>query len=129
MTVPPASSAIWSAMASASPWSWVTSTVVVAVSDRMRATSRRSSERSEASRALNGSSSSTTDGPDGQRPRERDALLLAARELVGVAPLQLAQPHQVQQLAHPRRDRCARSPKATLPRTVRCGNSAPSWGT
>ena len=74
---------------------------MVAVSERMRATSRRRSERKDASRALNGSSRRTTEGPDGQRPGERDALLLAARELMGVAPGQLAQPDQVQQLAHP----------------------------
>ena len=126
--MPSASSAIWSAMASASSWSWVTSTVVVAVSDRIRATSRRSSAAQRGIERAERLVEQHHRRPDRQRPRERDALLLAARELVGIALLQLAQPHQVEQLTHPRAI-AARSPKPMLPRTVRCGNSAPSWGT
>ena len=53
-----------------------------AVSARMRATSRRSSPRSDASSELNGSSRSTTLGLDGEGAGQRHALLLATGELM-----------------------------------------------
>ena len=103
------STAIWSASASASSWSWVTSTVVVAATARMRATSRRSSARSDASSELNGSSSSTTRWLNRQRPGERHALLLAAGELVGIAALEAGESDQLEQLARTRTARLGRA--------------------
>ena len=68
---------------------------------------------------------------DGQGPGEGDALLLAARELVRPAAVEPGEPDELEQLAdedaRPRRARGR--PKATLAATVRCGKSAPSWGT
>ena len=39
--------------------------------------------------------------PQHQRARERDALLLAARQLVGLAPRELGHVDQLERLAHP----------------------------
>ena len=63
-----------------------------------------------------------------QGPGQRDALLLAAGELVGVAVLELREADELEHLAAPGRAawrspaRAARSPNATLSRTVMCGN-------
>ena len=43
----------------------------------------------------------------GERPRDRDALLHAARELVGVAVDELGEPDELGQLGDPRRARRA----------------------
>jgi hypothetical protein len=65
--------------------------------------------------------------PRRQRARQRDALLLPARELVRRAPRRVAQAHQVEHALHARAALGAGrscTPKATLSATLRCGNSA-----
>ena len=64
-----------------------------------------------------------------QRARERDALALAAGELMRLALAETFELDQRQHLGDARRDLGLRqpsclSPNATLPSTVRCGNSA-----
>ena len=65
-----------------------------------------------------------------ERARERDALALAAGELARLALGEVAEPHDVEHLAHAPlelgRARIARmrGPKATLSNTERCGKSA-----
>ena len=54
--------------------------------------------RSSTSSDENGSSSSTSAGPRGERPGERDALALAARELVRQPLLEPGEPDQLEQL-------------------------------
>ena len=64
------------------------------------------------------------------RAGQRDALLLAARELARQAPLQTLKPDQLQRLADTARGSSAsssrrrRRPKATFSKTLICGNSA-----
>ena len=67
---------------------------------------------------------------DGERPGERDALLLAARELVGIAPRQAGEPDHLEQLgdALARVARVGRRPKPTFCSTVRCGKRLPVLG-
>ena len=75
-----------SARLSASSWSWVTNTAVaLGVARGSLAPRRAPAARSAASRLENGSSSSTSAGSGRQRPRQRDPLLLAARQLVRAA--------------------------------------------
>ena len=65
-----------------------------------------------------------------ERPGQGDALLLAARQLVGAPPLVAGQVDELERLADPADDlrlwpRASRlSPNATLSPTSRCGNSA-----
>ena len=69
-------------------------------------------------------------GLDRERPGERDALLLAAGELVGVAALESAEPDELEQLVHSVAGACLRgSPKPMFAATVRCGKRPPSCGT
>ena len=92
--------AIWSAKPSASSWSWVTRMVVAFASAKMRATSRRTPSRNDASSELKGSSSRTTLGRIASSAGECNPLLLAPRELVGIAPLQARQPDHLHQVGH-----------------------------
>ena len=66
--------------------------------------------------------------PVDDRPGQRDPLLLAAGELRGLAPGEVAELDQLERLATSPRDvlgpRAARSPNATFSKTSRCGNSA-----
>ena len=70
-------------------------------------------------------------GLDGQGASQGDPLLLASGQLVRVAAAVARQAHELEQLVDPcpfgsgPRPR----PKPTLRPTLRCGNSAPSWGT
>ena len=114
--------ATWSASDSASPWSWVTRTAVAPAARSARTTARPVPSRRPASSDENGSSSSTTAGLGGQRPGQRDPLLLAAGELVRVAAARgsAARLDQVEQLgdAGAARARARGSPKAMLARDV-----------
>ena len=51
---------------------------------------------------------------DGERPGQRDALLLAAGELVGVAARQLGQPDHVEQIGHSLAARRAGEPEGDV---------------
>ena len=62
---------------------------------------RAGSTRTLASSADSGSSSSSTSGWIGQRPGQRDALLLAARELVRVALGEMRELHELEHLLRP----------------------------
>ncbi len=62
-----------------------------------------------------------------ERPGQRHALLLAARELLGQPRLQTAEPDEGQRFARPRRGRArtmSAGPAGTLSSTVRWGNRA-----
>ncbi len=60
-----------------------------------------------------------------ERPRERDALLLAAGELVGVPPAQPAEVDERKESRNAAETRSRRGrPKPTFSATVRCGKSA-----
>src|SRR5678815_2998682 len=85
-----------SATSNASSWSWVTNTVVRWISSCSRRSQPRSSARTWASSAPNGSSSSSTRG--------RAALALAARQLRRQAVLEALELDQREQLAHARVD-------------------------
>ena len=88
---------------------------MVAASARIRATSRRSLD---AQRRVQGAERLVQEHharADRQRARERDALLLAAGELVGVAPLEPCQPDQLEQISPRSCARVAARPKPTLP--------------
>jgi len=98
---PSCSTTIRSATASASSWSWVTSTAVSPVSRCTLASSPRSWTRSRASRLDSGSSSSSTSGSITTALAQRDPLLLAAGELAGPAVSELAEPDQLECLADP----------------------------
>ena len=123
-----------SATSSASSWSCVTNTLVTCISSCSRRSQRRSSFRTFASSAPNGSSSSSTFGFDRQRAGERDALALAAGELRGAALGQHVELHQLQQLMHrlpdlgfatdARARGRTRSPKATFSNTLMWRNRA-----
>ena len=63
--------------------------------------SARTLLRSAASSDENGSSSSTTDGLEGQCAGQGDPLLLTAGQLVRVAPPHAGQPDQFEQLGDP----------------------------
>src|ERR1044072_1063361 len=75
--------ATWSASESASPWSWVTRKAVVSAERSARTTVRPVSSRSDARRER------LVEEPHrrrrGERPGQRDPLLLPAGQLVGVA--------------------------------------------
>ena len=69
-------------------------------------------------------------GLDRERAGERDALLLAARELVGIASAEAGEPDELEQLADAPARRAARgSPKPTLRLHREVREEAPSWGT
>ena len=106
---------ICSATSIASSWSWVTKIVVTWTSSWRRRSHARSSLRTFASRAPNGSSSSSTLRLDRERPGERHALALAAGELRRVAVGEALEVDQAQQLV----DALARSPPSAA-----CGSSA-----
>ena len=59
-----------------------------------------------------------------ERARERDALLLSARELVRVALAQAAEVDEREHDRHARLRSLRGSPKPTFSATVRCGKSA-----
>ena len=59
-----------------------------------------------------------------ERPRERDALLLPARELVRVAAAESAQVDEAEELRTRARRSLRGRPKPTFSATVRCGNRA-----
>ena len=121
-----------SARLSASSWSCVTKMAVMPTSRISSRTSARTRGRIDGSRFENGSSSRISARLRGERARERDALLLAARELVR---------HAVLEARRGRRARAARgtrSPAVGALRagrrrrsraTFRCGKSAKSWKT
>ena len=121
---PRRSTAMRSASSAASCRSCVTSTAVIPSSRRSAANASCRSARVMASSAPNGSSSSTMPGPRRQRPRDRHALPLPARQLARPAPAEL---RRVQ--PHPRQRRRALSPprpprRAARARARRC--AAPS---
>ena len=73
-------------------------------------------------------------GIDGERPREADALLHAAAQLVGVRGLDRREPDDGEQLARAfvaltLSTPCTSRPYATLSITVRCGKSPKCWKT
>ena len=73
-------------------------------------------------------------GPVDERPRHRDALLLAAGQLAGQPVAELLEPDEAERLldapATPSSaTRAIFKPKPTLSRTVMCGKSAYDWKT
>ena len=94
-------STIWSAISIASSWSCVTKIVVTCISSCRRRSQTRSSLRTRASSAPNGSSRSSTFGLDGERAGERHALPLAARELGGIVVGPARDLHELEQLVDP----------------------------
>ena len=103
----------------ASSWSCVTR-IVVMPSDRwISLRFWRSCARILTSSAPKGSSSSRTVGPVGERARERDALLLAARELALVAAAEAAEADEIEQLvAAVGRARTACTPRMRRPNSM-----------
>ena len=91
---------IWSATSMASSWSCVTRIVVTCCSSCRRRSQTRSSLRTVASSAPNGSSSSSTLGLDRERAGERHALPLAARELRRIAVGEAVELDEREQLVH-----------------------------
>ena len=67
-------------------------------------------------------------GSDGERPGQRDPLLLAAGELVGIAAGEVGEADHLEQLGDAAA-LVARQAEADFLATVRWGNSAPSCGT
>ena len=108
-----------SAIDSASSWSCVTNSVVMPSSSWMRRISSRSCSAPCASSADSGSSSSSTRRLDRQRAGERDALLLAAGELVRVAAAAVPEADQLQQLGGARAPLARPRPCASAGRTRR----------
>ena len=106
--------------ASASSWSCVTKRAVVPTMIWIRRISSRSRRRTLASSAESGSSSSSTFGSDGQRARERHALLLAAGELVRVVVAVRPEPDELQQLVRAAPPARPRRRRADAARTRRC---------
>ena len=82
---------------------WVTKTIVVPVRSQIRSTSEFIRSRVISSSAPNGSSMSRIAGSNDEGPGDRDALLHAARQLVGVVLRELAELDEVEHLARPRR--------------------------
>ena len=120
--VPTCSIAPWfittmrSAIDSASSWSCVTMIVVTPSRCCSARISPRRRTRSSASSADSGSSSSSSAGRRGQRARQRDALLLAARELRRVLGAAVGQADQLQQLGDARaRSRACGPARLTRP--------------
>ena len=101
--------------ASASSWSWVTNRVVVPTLIWMRRISSRSWRRTFASSAESGSSRSRTLRLDRQRARQRDALLLAAGELVRIAVAVDAEADELEHLVGPSPPRRGVHPAQTQP--------------
>ena len=114
-------------MDSASSWSWVTRTAVVPAS-RSRPLDVGPDAGAQV-RVERGERLVEQDQlrPDGERPGQRDPLLLAAGELVRVAAAEAGQARRRQQLGGaPRRGAPGRaSPNPTFAATVRCGNRLP----
>ena len=127
---PPRSTASWSAKDIASPWSCVTRIVVMPAAASMRGTApahllaQAGVERRE--RLVQQHQPRLAR----QRAGQRDALLLAAGELVRLAPghrpVELDQSQQLQDARRSRSRAIAIQPKRMLSATLRCGNSAPS---
>ncbi len=106
---------ICSATSIASSWSWVTKIVVTCTSSCRRRSQARSSLRTRASSAPNGSSSSSTLRLDRERAGQRHALALAAGELRRVAVGEAVELDELEQLVD------------ALPRSrpsAACGSSA-----
>ena len=121
--------AIRSLIVSASVWSWVTKMNVIPSSAWSVLSSTWRFLRSCASSAPQRLVEQQHARLQHQGARERDALLLSARELVGLAPRELGHADQLERLPDP----LARSslvslwylsPNATFFATSRCGNSA-----
>ena len=114
-------------MVSASSWSWVTKTAVVPSSRSRRRSSICMVSRSLRSSAEKGSSSSSSLGSHRERARDRDALLLAARQRAHRAVGEVGEMHQLEEAParvgaiSPAARRRAFRPKATFSATVRCG--------
>jgi hypothetical protein len=89
-----------SAIAIASIWSWVTSSAESASETMSWRSHARASSRSLASRLDSGSSSRMTAGSE-TSARERDALLLPARQLVRIALGELGEADLRQRFPHP----------------------------
>ena len=77
---------------------------------RMCRSSLRIRSRRLASSAPRGSSRRTSRGSDDQRPGERDALLLAAGDLVDAAVLEACQAHELQHFQRARAGFVSRQP-------------------
>ena len=77
---------------------WVTKTMVVPVCCQMRRTSVFIRSRVISSSAPNGSSMSSSGGLEGERARDRDALLHAARQLVRVVAHEVAELDELEHL-------------------------------
>ena len=111
----------------ASTWSWVTYTTVAASRRWSSTSSARVCTRSLASRFESGSSMRNACGPAHDRPRERDPLALAARELRGLAVEQLVEAEALGRVARRAASRSAagtlrdRSGNSMFRRTVMCG--------
>ena len=113
---------------SASPWSWVTKTVVMASSRTIRWISSRISSRSLRSSAESGSSSSRRSRLDHEGAGKRDALLLPARQLArhAVGEARPCEPHRGRASPdardRPAARRACRDRRRRFPRPMRCGN-------
>ena len=114
---------------------WVTNTIVVPVCSQIRSTSSFIRSRVISSRAPNGSSMSRIRGSNDERPRDRDPLLHAARELVRDVPGEVAELDEVEHLLR----RAAPASRRGLPRissgsltlssTLRQSNRTGAWKT
>ena len=117
-----------SAMLIASSWSCVTKTAVTPAWRRMSETSWRRRSRRLASRFENGSSSSTSDGRRRERARQRDALLLAAGQLVDEPLAGVGEPDELERLAHAALVGLAPEPVADVRARRPCAETARSPG-
>ena len=97
-----------SASESASTWSWVTNNAVTPICRISVESSRRMLSRSRASRFDNGSSSKQQARPPHDRSRQRNALLLPAREPRRRAARHGLHPDQREHVHDPLLDLCAR---------------------
>ena len=80
---------------------WVTNTTVIPVRSQIRRTSWFIRSRVISSSAPNGSSISRIDGWNDECPRDRHALLHAARQLVGVVAHEVAELDELEHLPRP----------------------------
>ncbi len=103
-TSPSSMTAMRSDMASASSWSCVTYRKVIPTSRWMPLSSTCICLRSLRSSAPERLVEQQHRGPVHERPRQRHALLLPARQLARLGPLPPAQLHQLQRLGHARAD-------------------------
>ena len=109
------STTICSATSIASSWSWVTNTVVTCTSSCRRRSQARSSLRTRGVERAEGLVEQQHARLDRQRPGERHALALAARELGRVAVGEAVEVHEL---------RAARRPAPRSPPWAACGSSA-----